>query len=106
MTGEERAAVEAWRKRAPKPTFTDEEVRNAVAIRNRFRAAGFDLKLIEGGSVVVVDLTSARRPGHGVRVAPLPLTNTLWEHIEAIGALLDREAEQAPLGTAGGKESA
>jgi hypothetical protein len=84
----EAEAAKAWRSIPFTPSLTDAEIEHASALRERFRARGFELRLSPGGAVLIADT------GNEKRGQPLMLTNELWEHVEAVGALLDREREQ------------
>jgi len=83
----EHEAVEAWRSIPFTPSPTDAETEQAIALRERFRARGFELRLGPGGAVLIADARGEKRG------LPTMLTNELWEHIEAVGALMDREKE-------------
>jgi len=82
----EQEAVEAWRSLPFKPSPpTGAEIGLATALRDQLRVFGFDLRLEPNGSVVIVDTKGKRR------APPADIAEKVWERIEAIGALLERE---------------
>ena len=68
-----------------KPSKTETDL--ASVIRERLRFRGFGMTLGPDGSILIVNTRGSRR-------APPPdLTEKVWEHVEAIGALMDGEKE-------------